>query len=527
MKSFKGKSSLIPAFLMLALVLAGCSGNAETPANTAISASSQANNTASEGKADLSEHVTLKMVMLGDADPDMQLVDDEINKLLERDLNASIEVEIISLSDYQQRYPLIFATGEPVDLIYTGDWALYDQEASKGAFAEVTEDILKTYMPMTWEAQDPASFDQAKIDGKAYFVPISLTPFPSAQGVLIRGDLREKYNLPEIKTVDDLEAYYNAVAENEDGIFAYAASQNNDQIKGLLLDTMNELVSSANTEFFHVYKGAGPDDVSADDLQLKYDSTYYEDYVKKMKVWADKGFWSKTAVSNSTSPRDAFENGTSASLVWNIGTLAVTQQTVEKKNPEWKPEIYDITTGKTLMLAKYTSDGMAVPAQSKHQERAFMALDKFKYDEEYNNLFRLGIKGKHWNPVGDDQWEPGPDQEKYRFGSSGTWGLKGAHERTAVTQPPIVKVISDERKTRAARPVFLNLRLDDSDITNEMATVSNVKIKYAPLLELGLVKDVDSWLAEFRAELKKAGLEKISEAVKSQFSEYLDTLKQK
>ena len=41
----------------------------------------------------------------------------------------------------------------------------------------------------------------------------------SIQGVLgIRGDLREKYGLPEVTDIESLENYMAAVAENEDDL---------------------------------------------------------------------------------------------------------------------------------------------------------------------------------------------------------------------------------------------------------------------------------------------------------------------
>jgi putative aldouronate transport system substrate-binding protein len=433
--------------------------------------------------------------------------DEELNKLIKRDLNATVKVEYLSFADYTQRYPLLFATGEKIDLIYTSDWAFYDQEAVKGAFTEVTEDILKTYMPQTWAGQDPLSFEQAKIGGKAYFVPISLTPTASGNAILIRGDLREKYGLPEIKTVDDLEAYFTAVAQNEKGIFPYAASKHNNDIKGLLLNVMNELVvlNNGQADYFHTYKGDGKEDVSANDLGWLYESEQYIPFVKKMKEWSDKGFWSKNVVANATQPRDAFEQGTSASLIWNIGTLAVTKQSVEKVHPEWKPEIYDISEGKTLMIGKYTGDGMAVPANAPNPERAFMLLDKLKFDEEYNNLVRLGIKGKHWEPEGEDRWKPGPNQEKYRFGSGGSWGFKGEHERTSINQPPIVKVLADKRAERMGKPVSLGLRIDNKPIANELAAVNSAKTKYLSLLELGLVvMSINGWRISNRRRSKPA-----------------------
>ena len=110
----------------------------------------------------------------------------------------------MSFSDYSTKYALTIAGGENFDLIYTSTWAYYQSEANKGAFAEVTEQVLNDYMPLHKENQAEASWGQAKIGGKVYFVPCNMANV-NANAILIRGDLREKYGLDRLETEEDLE----------------------------------------------------------------------------------------------------------------------------------------------------------------------------------------------------------------------------------------------------------------------------------------------------------------------------------
>ncbi len=516
------------AFTMLSAVLAGCSGNkdggsASAPAASGSSPAASSSASAATGGPDLSKHVDLKMFLLGDKPAEFDLVYDELNKLIEEDLNASLRVEFLPFSDWTQRYPLLFASGDKVDLIYTSDWGLYDQEAPKGAFAEVTDEIVQNYMPMTWEKQDKVSFEQAKIGGKAYFVPNNMAALATSNAIVIRGDLREKYGLPPIQNIDDLEAYYSAVAKNEQGIFPYAAAQHNNELRILMFTQLNELsIINGYTDYFHSYQEG---DFTVDQVQWIYGSEPYKIWVTKMKSWADQGFWSKNAISNKTQPRDAFENGTSASLVWNLGTVAMSAQKLEKEHPEWKPEVYDITAGGLKYRGRYTGDGMAVAASSENQDRAFMLIDKMKFDRRYNELIRLGIQGKHWEPEGDKQWKPGPNQDKYPFGSGGSWGIKNEeYERISVNEPPIIQQIYSEWQQRVVQPVTSGFRLDDSKIKAELAAVNSAKTKYIPLLELGLVKSVDETLEQYKADAMKAGQDTIGAEINAQLEAYLNGL---
>lgn len=51
-----------------------------------------------------------------------------------------------------------------------------------------------------WKNQAEASWGQAKIGGKVYFVPCNMANV-SADAILIRGDLREKYGMDRLENL--------------------------------------------------------------------------------------------------------------------------------------------------------------------------------------------------------------------------------------------------------------------------------------------------------------------------------------
>lgn len=69
--------------------------------------------------------------------------------------------------------------------------------------------------------------------------------------------------------------------------------------------------------------------------------------------------------------------------------------------------------------------------------------------------------------------------------------------------------------------------LDDSSIKNEITNMNNTVMKYIPLLDLGLVEDIDKTLADFQKQAEAAGLDKIENEVKRQVSQYLEEQVQK
>ena len=210
MRKMRKLTAMLLAGIMSLSVLAGCGG--KDAGSPDASASSTGTDTGTENGLtyngqDVSEPVELVMYYIGDKTEDEDLILTEINKILKEKINATLVLKNMSLSDYSTKYALTIAGGENFDLIYTSTWAYYQSEANKGAFAEVTEPVLNDYMPLHKENQADASWGQAKIGGKVYFVPCNMANV-SANAILIRGDLREKYGLDRLQTEDDLENYY-------------------------------------------------------------------------------------------------------------------------------------------------------------------------------------------------------------------------------------------------------------------------------------------------------------------------------
>lgn len=510
------------AAVMTAGMLTGCGGNGESKqaaGNEASSPSKEYNG------QDVSEPVELVMYYIGDKAEDTEKVLEKVNDILEDKINATLTLKNLSMSDYNTKYSLTLAGGESIDMIYTSTWAFYQSEANKGAFAEVTDEVISDYMPLTKEGQAEASWGQAKIGDKVYFIPGNMANV-SMNAMLIRGDLREKYGLDPIESVEDLEAYYEAVAADPDsGVqFPYAASQNNAEGRHAILFAGNDFVRIEGALADYVtYKYS--EDFSADDLVWLYGTEEYLEYAEKMKEWADKGFWSKSAIANATDTKDAFLNGTSASYVWNLGTAGAAASQVEEEHPDWKPEIYDLTPDAHRFFAAYTGDGVAVTANSKHQDRAFMAIDLLKYDEELYHLVRYGIEDVHYTRTGDTTWMPGDEAAKYPYGNGFSWGFKNSgFDLTREDQNQDQTEIGEKWTKSAVESPTAAFSFNDTNVKNELANLKSVYTEYIPLLDLGLVKDVEGTLDEFRKKAEAAGLEKVLDEAKTQLEEYMKSI---
>ncbi|WP_325175537.1 hypothetical protein [Paenibacillus sonchi] len=172
--------TLLSGILMLSLLNAcgnnnsNAGGSQTEPQVSAAEAQGAGDNkqaTGDSGTVDTSQPVTLKMIFVGPKPVDYDAVFGEINKKLKEKINTTLEGEFLDWSDWAQKYPLKLAANEDFDLIYAANWAGYNDQAIKGGFLELTDDMLKKYAPMTWEAMPQVSWGQAKVNGKLYMVP--------------------------------------------------------------------------------------------------------------------------------------------------------------------------------------------------------------------------------------------------------------------------------------------------------------------------------------------------------------------
>lgn len=468
------------------------------------------------------KEVKLKMYLLGDKPADYDKVYGEVNKVMKEKINATLDVQFLSWGDYQTKYPLLFSSGEDFDMIFTATgWCFYNQMATRNGFLELTQDMLEKYAPNTWKEQPKVAWEQAKVNGKIFMVPNNQTEF-SHNVVGIRGDLAEKYGIGQIKTEADLEKYLEAVAKNEKDIvpLVNGGGQN---LQWPYLKEANEfgLISGTPQPLI----GYKINDNSGKVMSI-VDTQEYTDYVVKMKELASKGIWSKNSISSKETRNDAFAAGKAATMVWNIGSTAQTVADINKKHPEWKAQIVDINAGKKKFVNAYTNNGIGINASSKNPERALMALDLLRNNRDIYDLTFYGIKGTHWDAVGDTQYKVLADTAKFPAGNVCPWGWTSSLTRTSVEEPKEVKQYKDKwLKEDTVHNSLEGFTFDDSKVKNEMAAVNNVITQFGVPLDLGMVENTSQGIADYKEKLKNAGLDKIMTEVQSQVDAYLKTLK--
>jgi putative aldouronate transport system substrate-binding protein len=470
---------------------------------------------------DLKDSYTVKMYLIGDTPNDWDQVLEKVNAYLEP-YNTKLAVTFMSWSDYQTMYSLVLAGGEDVDLIFTAPWCYMYNEAAKGSFYELSTDFIANYMPLTSKYQAPASWDETTIAGKTIAVPSNVAQ-PMGKIVAVRQDLMEKYGLTELKNWADYKNYMLTIAEKEtpeSGIYALAAATDNNELWDVYRQQTDTFLAldSSYLDMMYEYKDATP---AKEDIKLAYEYDSFRQYAKDMKEMADAGCWSRSALTNTVTDDDAFGNLQGASIAWNASVFTYMEQA--EKTEGVKCMAYDLTTDHLVSAEAYSNNDMAITAGSKNPERTAMVLDLIKFDTYLNRLLLLGIEGQNYSI--DDQGhytELDKATDYAAMSISASWAIKNGNLSEAGV-PERELAVTNAWQERVTMNPTITFVFDDTNVKSYVTSVTSVLTDYVPMLELGLVDDVDATVDEMLTKCYDSGLQEIYDEFYKQYDAWLAT----
>ncbi len=530
MKKMRKVLALLLVMAMCASLVIGCgkeetddkqgSSNSGTSSSQTSTDSNAGSNTASgESSSDELEYVELKMYLLGDRTPDFDEVYGKINEILKEKLNCTISVEFLSWGEHDTKYSLLFSSQEDFDLIFTASsWGHYEQTVALGGFMELTEDFIKTYAPDIWNVVPEMAWDQAKIDGKIYMVPNYQNEF-GADVLAVRGDLMEKYNISKITTWDELKSFYMACAN--DGIYA---SQGGPWYQYFQSYGMKTTGGAPKGGELILYNTQDPSDLN---FYYILDWDGFADYCKQVKEMADAGCWSPDVLNSTDERQTGLLTGRTATMAWNLGTCKTYAAQANAENPAWNVTLVDTNAGLAKQVNSYINNGVAINVSSKNQERAMMVLNEFYTNPAVYDLAMLGIEGKHWAAVGDDQYKV-IDESNFGVSSNCNWGWSNTtiqrkeyiENRTALDDTHD-EILAGWNANVKKEHLYDGFNFDNANVTTQVAAVeANISTYYNPLVN-GLVEDVDATIEEFKAALETAGIRDIIDELNRQAAEYV------
>jgi putative aldouronate transport system substrate-binding protein len=497
----------IAAIILVISLLSACSGKNNESASTSPSASQASGSSSAKAESDVpGEFVKLKMIMPGDESARMrEFVDNELNARLKQDLNIELELTYIPWANYQQKLELALSTGEAYDLFWYGT-PFVSAYKTKGYIQPLDELIAQYGQDLTKNI--PAdNFKLDQIDGEQWAIPSqAFTSAGKFTSVMVRQDLLESVGMTEVKTIADLEAFYEKMHAKDPSYYGFLETDRGQEVLWRELSDKN-YTALDERQLFAVDEDSG-------EVINYVESDLYKKVAQVRESWVNKGIIDKNLVGNPASKIDQENAG---KLLFRVGAVSRAMenlQTAQKADPNAKLREYYLAPEKPKYIIAPSNEAYMIPTAAKNPERAMMLMNWILKNKENYNFIIYGVEGK------DYQLENGKiklltnDQLMYE------WMWRNKNYFTAATNVDDT-VVEDMLKNddNAKISKLFGFHFNEEPVKNELAQVLAVyKEKFDPI-NFGLAS-YDKGYKDALASLKKAGYDKVFAELQKQFAEF-------
>lgn len=482
------------------------------------------------------EPVELIFYFFGEEAEDDHLVLAEINARLAEKLGCTMKVNYIPFGEMSTTYPLMFAGQTEMDAVFTSYWSGFASLAAKNAFMEITEDMLKENALTTWEHTPESVWNQARVNGKIYMIPQLM--IQNLQGVAgIRGDLRQKYNLPEVTDLTSLENYMQVISENESSIVPMLFGSMNGYLSNILMTNLNEWGTDSNySQLCMAYKITAEGEGLQPFCYLYTDE--YREYIETVYRWNQNGWISRDSLSNTNTNRENMANGRTAVMYDNAGTVNSANQDLKAAGGEAFVELIDLSGDAKLLRYQATGGGLSIPTNSRHPELVLKVIDYLRNDKEMNYLVERGIYGEdaQWTFAGELNEDGTLNENVIAYGARSSkygsnwicwsafrnWDYQVIESRNDSCAG--YREAVEDMNERSIDCLMQSFLFDNSQYLNELAAIQSVVDQYGSPLSLGFI-DPATGIDEYIRMMEAAGLKKVVEAYCEQAAAYIEANK--
>ncbi len=450
------------------------------------------------GEKEVSSVPTLRWLVPGDTQSDLQTVLDAANEIVEKEIGAKINIEFIDEGAFTEKVKLMMAGGNDFDMTFTGYVNNYKTAVDNGGLLEITDMIDK--VEGLREAIPDYAWEASKMHGKIYAVP-NVQIMAMANSVVAFDDIAAKYNFnfDNVNHIDDLEPYFEMVKKGENGIFPYRPNY------GVLQWTTNY---DTPASMIALPRGSK----SADGLVYLFDTPEWNHGVEQLWNWYKKGYIRTDALSIGDDTAD-YKNGkyAVANEVWKPGVE------IEAKALLGGRDVTFIPIEKPYMTkGRCTATMIGIGAKCKNPEKALQFIKLINTNKELYNIITLGVEGKHYEM--QDGKAHLIDGSGYTNNGAG-WKFGCVYNTFLVEgQDDDIWEQTEKVNNESEKSTLLGFSFDNSKVKSQISNIATVVSEYNQL-DRG-VQNPAEYIDTFKAKLKEAGISDVYNEVKVQLEEY-------
>ena len=543
---------LLAMIMVLSIVLAGCSKTAETPAADETPAATEPAETtdntetpeAPEETAEPAlEQKTIQLMITGAG---KQANSDKVwaafNEQLQQYVpNTTVEFIDVSFDEYSEKFSQILASGEGVDLAWTG-WLINKPQNIADGNLRPLDDLLAEYGQGIVDilGENVVEIHRNAADGKLYYLPSWQGLCGERRGWLVVTEIAE---LAGDTWIEDTEAALNKWRNNYSGIEDFQAVLDQATKYLAAAKEAGKLGAGINTGrafgwsmYNGMYSFLG---VGGAEIGITYcDGTFtvkdgvagehYKLYAKTMADWYKEGYIRSDIMSVDTSTLTTPKNGeiTDTTYVFSCDPyLTEADQEAAIADAGMDMTYLPIEENAYLILGGDTS--YAIPYCADEPERAMMVLNAIYSQPDLYNTLIYGIEGEDYTKNAD-----GTITTSY-VGASPTaddsYGIQrwiiGSCKNALInngTDPNYYADLEALEETARVNP-FLNFTFDRTNVEGICASILNVYYEYGPQIDNGVAGD--NWeelYNNYMAARKDAGIEELVTEFQNQLNAYIE-----
>ena len=541
---------LLAMIMVLSIVLAGCSKTAETPAADETPATTEPAETtdntetpeAPEETAEPAlEQKTIQLMITGAG---KQANSDKVwaafNEQLQQYVpNTTVEFIDVSFDEYSEKFSQVLASGEGVDLAWTG-WLINKPQNIADGNLMPLDDLLAEYGQGIVDVLGENVVEiHRNADGNIYYLPSWQGLCGERRGWLVVTEIAE---LAGDTWIEDTEAALNKWRNNYSGIEDFQAVLDQATKYLAAAKEAGKLGAGINTGrafgwsmYNGMYSFLG---VGGAEIGITYcDGTFtvkdgvagehYKLYAKTMADWYKEGYIRSDIMSVDTSTLTMPKNGeiTDTTYVFSCDPyLTEADQEAAIADAGMDMTYLPIEENAYLILGGDTS--YAIPYCADEPERAMMVLNAIYSQPDLYNTLIYGIEGEDYTKNAD-----GTITTSY-VGASPTaddsYGIQrwiiGSCKNALINNGTDPNYYADLEALEATAQVnpFLNFTFDRTNVEGICASILNVYYEYGPQLDNGVAGD--NWEELYNSYMsarKDAGIEELIAEFQRQIDAYV------
>lgn len=504
MKKMKKVAALAMATAM-AVSMAACGGSSST--STTSTAAGDTKSDSGNYDQVVYAYATFNNIP---SEEDLDVVEEEINKITREKINAEVTLKPISIADYVNKVSLSLQGGEKIDVYQS--LGNFGNCVSTDMCYDIT-DLIDSCAPGTKELLGDKFLDACKVNGKLYGIP-TYKPFALTPMIIYRQDIADELgiDMSTVNSVEDITDVLRKVKESKPDMIPLSPVQSG--VSGLEM-TMGD-VDWLSDDYYKPVGVLMDGDMTVQDL---YSTDIFQSRCDLARTWYNEGLIMKDAATTTSTAAECMSSGN------YFGYIAAYSYPEADTAASLQAQCGNYDIGAKMIGDAYLGTGdinavsWMIASTTDVPEAALKFLDLTYTDKDIVNLLIYGIEGRDYvmNDDGTVSYPEGEDSTTVPYTaqlSCGTLGNFFNMYPTTGTNPESLAWEQKQNEEAKTSPA-MGFTFDSSKLNTQYTAVKNAISQYLPGLLCGSV-DPDTELAKFQQTLQDAGYQDILNAKQEQ-----------